>query len=111
MTPATAQAMYRRQFDQHGRRVSIKRPGSDNLENVRVRIIAFTPQEIASGVAVGSRKVIVLAEDVPDSFAPLKKGDSVLVDGKSLMFTQTPDDQTRRVGETLIAYECVVAGA
>ncbi|MGN6585803.1 MAG: hypothetical protein ACTHJV_19080 [Rhizobiaceae bacterium] len=111
MTPSTAQAMYRRQFDMHGRKVTITRPGADPLQNVRVRITTFTPEEIAGGVAVGNRKVIVLAEDVPDSFAPLKKGDSVLVDGKSLMFTQTPDDQTRRVGETLIAYECIVAGA
>ncbi|MBN9065173.1 MAG: hypothetical protein J0H60_01500 [Rhizobiales bacterium] len=115
MTPATAQAMYRRQFDAHGRRITIERRvvNADpiSIPNVRVRIRGLTPEEVAGGIDVNQRKAIVLAEDVPDTFAPLKKGDYLVVDGIKMMVVDRPDDQTRCVGETLIAYECTLSGS
>lgn len=115
MTPAAAQAMYRRQFDHSGRRVTIERRVANvdpiQITNVRAKIRGLVPDEVAAGIDVNQRKATVLAEDVPESFAPLKKGDYIVVDAIKMMIIDRPDDQTRRFGETLLAYECILSGS
>lgn len=106
---------YRRQFERGGRRITLERPvvngTSVTVANVRARIRGATPDEIAGGIKSTDRKVMILAEDVPGSFRPLKQGDKVLVDGLRLTFGSRPDDQTHRDGELLLAYDGVVSGA
>ncbi|WP_416358224.1 hypothetical protein ACLNGM_10065 [Aureimonas phyllosphaerae] len=105
---------YRRMFDRFGRRVSIERTvaNADPLIalNVRARLTEARPIEVAGGVTSTERRVLILAEDVPPTLCPLRKGDYVVVDGLRLRFTDRPDDQTRRDGETLIAFEGWAAG-
>lgn len=101
---------YRRLFTKAGRTVSIERQVANSspktVDNVRVRIRNFTPEEVAGGVTAGQRKILVLAEDVT-SIAPLKSGDTFIVDSSRFSIVQKPDDQTHRDGETLLAYDCV----
>lgn len=106
---------FRELFEMGGRRVTLQRAAANQpaqtLPNVRARVRGYTPEEIAGGITVGSRKILILAEDVPASWRPLKTGDSVLVDGITMRFTTRPDDQTHRDGETLLAYDCMASGA
>lgn len=111
----TSKAQYAHLFSRGGRRVTIERRVANadpiRAENVRVRIRDFSPEEIASGIHSGSRKILVLAADVPASLTPLRSADAVLVDGLRLTFTERPDDQTHRDGDVLLAYECIASGA
>lgn len=110
------QAAYRRMFARAGRRVTIERVVANQpslkVENVRARVRGLTQEEIAGGINSASRKVLILAEDVPASFLPLRaQVDRVLVDGLTLRFDRRPDDQTHRDGETLLAIDGVLVGA
>lgn len=108
-------ASYRRAFTLKGRRVTIERPVPNaapiTAANVRARIHDFAEDEVAGGVNAGQRRVLVLAEDVPATLRPLKQGDKIIVDGLTWRFTSRPDDQTRRDGDVLLAYEGIAAGA
>lgn len=100
-------ASYAGLFARYGRRVTIERKVANSapitVENVRARIRGATQEEIASGISSTQRIVLILAEDVPDALRPLEMGDQILVDGARLTFDETPDDQTHRDGETLLA--------
>ncbi|WP_185982823.1 hypothetical protein [Aureimonas mangrovi] len=106
---------YRSLFDRAGRRVTIERQVTNGqpmrVENVRARVRGVTPEEVVGGIDANARKVLILAEDIPAEWRPLKMNDDVIVDGVRLTFTQRPDDQTHRDGETLLAYDCLAAGA
>ena len=103
-------AQYAALFTKGGRTASIERQVANSspttVNNVRVRIRNFSAEEVAGGVTIGQRKVLVLAEDVT-SIAPLKSGDVVIVDSSRFQITEKPDDQTHRDGATLLAYDCV----
>lgn len=108
-------AQYARLFDMGSRRVTLLRNVTNNpaieVQNVRARVRGFKPEEITGGIQVGQRKVLILAEDVPESFLPLRANDRVIVDGVTLVFPARPDDQTHRDGELLLAIDGIASGA
>lgn len=107
---AAYKAMYRRQIDEIGEIVTFKRAGNPNVE-VRARVTGFSPEELAGGIVQGDRKIIALEDDlVAASFpVPLKVGDQVIVRGRTLRL-ESVDASTRRVGDSLIAYEMQARG-
>lgn len=111
MTPDSAKAMYRRQLaageDIILRRVNVSPTPNTDIP-VRARVIGYRPEEMVGGIQAGDRKIIVLADDVTFD-PPLKKGDKAVVRGRVLNL-EVVDDNTRRVGGVLIAYELVARG-
>lgn len=105
--------VYQRSFDRIGRRVEIERMAANQpaqvLEGVRARLRDLRPEEIAGGIAASAHYIMILAEDVPADWLPLQQSDTVKVDGRSLTFTQRPDDQTHRDREVLLAITGYVA--
>ena len=108
-------AQYARLFDMGGRRVTLRRNMGNSpaieVANVRARIRGFKPEEIAGGIDVGQRKILILAEDIPASFLPMRQNDRVIVDGITMVFATRPDDQTHRDGELLLAIDGIASGA
>lgn len=106
---------FRELFEMGGRRVTLQRTVPNQqpqtLPNVRARVRGYTPEEIAGGVNVGSRKVTLLAEDVPANWLPLRATDAIVVDGIRMAFKNRPDDQTHRDGEVLLAIVCEASGS
>lgn len=124
MTPSAARAMYRRQMQAHGETVTIQRKSLDpapQAQGLRARITGFSPEELASGIDQGDRKVILLAEGVereiaanrwpaPAVGAPaILKDDTLMLRGAP-MNVERVDDSTRRIAGVLIAYELTVTG-
>lgn len=75
------------------------------------RIVGWSPEELASGLMQGERKIILLAEDLelagfPE---PIERNDGIHVRGRRLN-VESVDDSTRRIGDTLIAYELGATG-
>jgi hypothetical protein len=101
MTAAEARAMWRALLDAYGETVTLQ------------RVTGFAPEELVGGINQGSRKVILLAEDVEGSAfpIPIKAGstDRIVAHGKTLMINDV-DTSTARVGETLIAYLITATG-
>jgi hypothetical protein len=117
MTAAAYRALYRRQLEQTGETVTLRRVNSSGPPTdvpVLARVAGFSPQELVGGVNVGDRKIIILAEDVETSGfpVPIKAGgtDKIMVRGKSLTILDV-DDSTRRIAGTLVAYEIRASGA
>ncbi|MCB1499715.1 MAG: hypothetical protein KDK07_07970 [Bauldia sp.] len=115
MTPEAAKASYRR-ARAVGEDVTIRRySGLGGAQTyvettVRARVVGFAGEALAPGIAQGERRVIVLAEDIVAPITlPLVKGDRIVVRGAELTIDD-PDDNTRRVAGTLIAYELTVKG-
>jgi len=131
MDPDKALATYRRLVMAGGELVTIKRkqpaappPGDDEEPEpdpeepviptevtVRARVIDASSDEMDDGSQQGRRKVIVLAEDIPSNFLPLREkgADKVVLRG-ALCTIEFVDDSTRRIGGVLIAYELHVSG-
>lgn len=112
LTPAQARRDYARALGDHGERVGLRRYGSGaaSADDLRARVRGFTAQELASGLDQGSRKVILLAEDVEASgFPTLRKNDLLVVRGAEKSI-ESVDDSTRRIAGVLIAYELTVMG-
>jgi hypothetical protein len=114
MTPAAAMASYRRQMV-NGETVTLRRLSGAGAGDyaVRARVREFRPDDVTGAIQQGSRKAIVLAEDVAASGFPLPflpKQDRVVWNGKVLVI-HAVDDATRRVQGVLIAYELDLAGA
>jgi hypothetical protein len=116
MTPAAARAMYRRQIDQHGEAVLLRRvlpaPAAPLEVQMRTRVLLSTPAELAAGVTTGDRRLLILAEDMEAAGwpSPPVKNDKVVLRGRTLNI-QSVDDDKRRVAGVLIAYEIVARGA
>ncbi|HVI28852.1 hypothetical protein [Hansschlegelia sp.] len=124
MTPAQARAMYRRQISAHGELVALRREALDpapEASGLRARVTGFSPEELASGIDQGARKVILLAEDLEAAiaagnwpepaagFPAILKDDTLVVRGAPVNVERV-DDSTRRVSGELIAYELTVIG-
>lgn len=115
MTPAAARASYRRSVtDTVTLRKYTGAAASRTLHDTvcHARVTGYAPEELISGGSVqqGDRKVILLAEDLEDAgtAAPVI-GDKLVVRGRELNI-QGIDDNTRRIGSTLIAYVLQVRG-
>lgn len=115
MTPASAKAMYRRMLAASGETVTLRRkaryPGDPTDADVLARVIDATTDQDDDGLQQGKRKVVVLAEDVPAAFWPLRERgvDRIVLRGAPCVIDFV-DDSTRRVGGELIAYELHVIG-
>lgn len=111
----TRRDSYSRLFDKASRRVTVRRIVTNqphiDIQNVRARVRGFTPEEIAGGIDIGQRKVLLLAEDIPQAYWPLQKNDRILIDGYTLIFSTRPDDQTHRDGDILLAFDGIATGA
>lgn len=119
MTPDQAKAMYLRRlgtFELVSIRVytgtGTSRPRFD-YEGLRARVVEFNPEELVGGIVQGDRKVIVLAEDVVSAGVPLPlsigANTKLVIRGKELAI-KAIDDNTRRLGGELVAYEMQVGG-
>lgn len=123
MSLQQAQSTYRRMIDAYGETVTLRRESLDPAPEAtaRARVVGLTPEELASGIDQGSRKMILLAEDVeaaiatggwpapPAGYAAIQKNDVIVVRGAPLN-VESVDDNTRRVGGVLVAYEIVAIG-
>lgn len=119
MTPDQAKAMYLRHLGKF-ETVSIRiytgtgtsRPRFD-YDGIRARPVDFSPEELVGGIIQGDRNVIVLADDVTDSGVPLPLAAGtnlkLVIRGKELTI-KAINDNTRRLGGELIAYEMQVGG-
>lgn len=79
--------------------------------SVRARVMDYSAAELVGSVMQGDRKLILLAEDLVNAQWPggLRKDDKIVVRGKELN-VEAVDDNTRRIGSVLIAYEMQVRG-
>lgn len=105
---------YAAAFDTAGECVTIIRETANATTTryrIRGRVIDFRPEELASGIDQGSRKVYLLAEDMEKSGFPLPivKNDMIEVRGNKLN-VESVDDNSRRVAGVLMAYEIVAKG-
>jgi len=108
MTPAQARDMYRRQIDAHGQSVTFRRVNPAASVTVKARVLGYKPDELGGGILQGDRRIIVMAEDI--SFTDgLQPGDKAVVGG-TLLNIIVVDDMTRRIGDTLIAYDLTARG-
>lgn len=82
-----------------------------DAEDLRARIAGYGPDELIGPILQGDRRVILLAEDLEERQwpAPPRSGDRCIV-GDVTMTVISVDGHTRKVGETLIAYEIQVRG-
>jgi hypothetical protein len=112
---AEIRAHYRAAFAQIGEQVTLRRETvSPPVEaaGVWARLVGFTPDELASGVDQGERKVLLLAEDVETSGFPLPllKDDLIVLAGDTKLGMIAIDDCSRRVAGMLMAYEIRATG-
>jgi hypothetical protein len=113
MTADEARAMWRALIAAYGETVTLQRVSPAMSVSVRGRVVGFAPEELVGGISQGSRKVILLAEDVEASgfSAPLKarSTDRIVASGKTLMI-ENVDTDTARIGGILIAYLITATG-
>ena len=115
MTPTASRASYRqaltdtvtlRKYTGSG----VSRTHADTVAHARVT--GYLPEELIAGGSVqqGDLKVTLLAEDLENAgtSAP-RNGDKLVIRGKEVNI-QAVDDNTRRIGSTLIAYVLQVRG-
>lgn len=74
----------------------------------KARVMEYQAREIVGPITEGDRKVIALVDDL-SGVLPLTLNDAVVVRGKELAI-KAIDDNTRRIGGTLIALELRVGG-
>ena len=116
MTPAAARQSYARMLRPFGT-VTIRRyygsgtPRAKYEKDCAGRMVAYQPSEIVGPIVQGDRKVILLAEDLESGAVslPLLSTDKAVVRGKELAIIGI-DDNTRRFGDVLLAYELQVRG-
>lgn len=114
MTAAEMRDMWRSLIHHFGETVTLQRVNPAASKSVRGRITGFSPEELTGGISQGSRKVILLAEDVETSGFPVpikaRSTDRIVAYGKTMMIEDV-DTNTARVGDTLIAYLITATGA
>lgn len=117
MNPAVVLDTYRRMIAADGEWIKIRRyTGLGNNRPhfdvaVRAKVTKWEPEELVGSIQQGDRKLIVLVEDlIAAQFAlPITAADKTVVRGRELAIV-APDDSTRRLGTTLIAYELAARG-
>lgn len=118
MSPTEAASAYRSALLHEHETVVLRRVGPGNTvvaesPPLLARVTGYKPDELVAGIKQGDLRLVLLAEDVEASGfpLPLKQGaaDRVVVRGR-MTTPQAIDDNTRRVGGVLIAYEIQVRG-
>lgn len=110
MTPDQAISMYRRQIDAHGETITLRKGHAGAEISVRARVMGYTPEQLVGPITVGSRRVIVMAEDVAATWGVPVKNDRVVWNGVTLT-VQDVDSATRRITGATIAYDIRATGA
>ena len=82
------------------------RPHTD--VTTKARVMGYQPSQLVGTIVQGDRRVIALAGDIV-SLLPITTNDQIVVRGKVLQI-KSIDDNTRRIGGTLIALELQVGG-
>lgn len=114
---STVLQSYRLQLTSHGEQIKIRRYIGTGMgrtftdTNAKARVRGYLPNELVGTIQQGDRNIIVLAEDLElGGFAlPITAADKAVVRGKELAILGV-DDNTRRVGPTLIAIELQCRG-
>lgn len=110
MTPDQARAAYRRQIDAHGEPVVLRKGTAGAEITVRARVMGYTPEQLVGPITVGSRRIIIMAEDVSASWGVPQKNDRVVWSGMTLNVLDV-DSATRRLAGETIAYDVRATGA
>lgn len=118
MTPAEARAMYRRQLEQHGETIAIRRYSGTGTgrthsdKEALARVVGYGPSELVGGITQGDRRVIVLAEDLEGYSPPfvMTKSDKIYSARFGELQIIGLDDSTRRIDDVLVAYELQCRG-
>jgi hypothetical protein len=115
MTPAAARRLWKERIASSGETALLRRPSSTSpvtSRPIRVKVAGLSPEELVGGIDQRSRRVLLLAEDVEASGFPfpLRRNDKVLLRDKTLN-VEDIDDDTIRIGNTLIAYDLRVLGS
>lgn len=114
ITPEQAKESYRRALRGHVtvRRytgIGTSRPKTD-ITGARARVVGYKPNELVGGIVQGDKRVILYADDV-GSLSPLKLTDKIIEANTDRELSIVAlDASTRKVGDTLIAYELAVRG-
>ena len=111
MNPTATKAMDARFLTD---RVTVRRTRSSvntDATNVRARIKGYAPTDIGGTILQGDQLVILHKPDMDlqDWPVPPQRGDRIIVGGR-LLTVESVDQNTRKVGETIIAYEIQVRG-
>lgn len=119
MTPVGVRSAYRRMLGQFELVFLRKYTGVGALRTkrdyaVQARVLNYNEEEFVGQVQEGDRKLIIMAEDVDASSLrlPIRKGDKVVIEreGDKELNIEGSDDNTRRIGGELIAYEIRARG-
>lgn len=118
MTPEEARGHYREFITSIGEQVLIRRyfgTGSTRPKyeaQAWAKVAGYDPQVLAGQMQQGDRHLIVLAEDLEDAqfSLPITSNDRVEIGGKELAIS-VPDDFTRRIAGTVVAYDLIARGA
>ncbi len=105
--------MYRRQLDENGETITIRRTNPDAEATVRARFTQQAPVQFVGSMMQARRVAVVLAEDLEASGFPLplqQNKDRIVWNGGTFP-VGIVDATTRRVGGVLIAYEIELSGA
>ena len=114
MTAEEALASHRSFINEVGETVYVRRftgtpPSLTTTDTAtKARVMGYAPREIVGPITEGDRKVIALV-DTLSGILPLTTNDALVVRGKE-MIIKAIDDNTRRIGGTLIALELRVGG-
>lgn len=107
-------ASYQKAFARVGEDIAVRRfsgsgPSRTHVDTtVRARVVGYAPHELIGSVVQGDRKVICLV-DTLSGLLPITTGDALYIRGRQVAI-KAVDDNTRRVGGTLIALEIQAAG-
>lgn len=111
MTPYQAAAIYVRQMNAEVSISGVRSGLTMTADNIRGRLMGYTPLEISGTILQGDQKLVVMKSDLDDAGFPTpRKGDKVTSSDNRTLTVQFVDADTRRCGDTLIAYECQVRG-
>lgn len=108
MTPEEALASHRSLIGEVGETVYVKRTGVTPDTATTARVMNYQASQLLGPITQGDRKVIALV-DALTSLLPLTTNDKLVVRGKTLAI-KAIDDNTRRIGGTLIALEITAGG-
>jgi hypothetical protein len=114
MTADEALASHRAFINEVGETITIRRftgsgaPRPKTDTTTKARVVGYRPEEMLAPITQGDRKVIALVDDL-SAILPVVLTDKVVIRGKELAI-KAIDDNTRRIGGTLIALELTVGG-
>jgi hypothetical protein len=80
--------------------------------SIRAHVASYSPQEIVGAIMQGDQKVILLKQDLDAASWPVPphKGDKIITSDGRHLTVQFCDANTKRVGNTIIAYEIQARG-